>query len=1557
MNGGGTLTLDAGTAGEGPAADLVNAVVGPGVDLAVMGSAGDAGFSATAGPEAFAVELRVLVLVLLLLLPLVAVEDPTCPKDDVFVRCGVTDLATAAIVEVQPIVINQQQTQITPTYTWTISKSFTNGADTLALTIPVDGTGTASYRIVVTRTLQTQAVAVAGSFDLLNTNATAAASFAQPQLSFMPGMGGVNSQTVCTPSGVIPAGGRATCTFTASWTDTNIMAASGGTVTVTVISNDDSSTSTQIQSYSPGLADTGSSATVSDEFTGGDITDSNVQISGNRPSGIPIRDSSEYSYTVTFLNFGSFTCVRPLTAANTASLRVAGQANTLTDSATATITLTGCQGASVTVGKIQTTVINSYSWALTKTGGGSGLRTTPDAELSIPFTVTATQTLTTSVGYIAGTVSVQNTAGSTTTITGLTITAGSQPPVTIPVSACSSTTLSGKGTTAACTFNVTDPSAPSAGAVTATVTLSGGTTATSDSQSYDYQTASTFDIGGTANIYDTVNQQSLTSLSQTPNSAGGAQGLIRFEPADQRPPSAAPGLSIAGSRTFQYNLIVSRLFQCTNDITNVQLWSAVTYSWSISKTASPNLIQLQPGQGGTANYQVQLTRNFQSGNYFMSGTLLIQNSATFPMYVTSVALVSSTGQFGALPTNCLGGSNVNSAVSPGSQFNPTNSFILAAGAQINCLFNVSAGTGSPMVGNVYATASINTGFVSSSVGNTAFSTNLPVDFNSVNQKWEIGGCVLLSDSATTTGSAGTYVPQLTGLPNQVQITNNAVAVPQGGGSTGNLQSSATVQVVVTGCQSPSPSPTPVPPPIGPVPPVGPVPGPIAGAQPLTVTISPGLTVSSAGSYQWTVTLSNNAIDAITVPYSGTQTVTYTVTAQRAAPLSAANTVSGQITLSNPNPTPVAVTAVTASAVGADTPAAADCAGQTSVAAQGTITCSFKLGLTSTASGQVTATVVSSAGTSTSPQPASFGLAAGNAADGQGQLGACAVITDSFQRPNAILDGALVLTGNRPADGTPIQVCEDTTYTFTAVFGPFKATDCNQYPVPVTATVTPQNGPQALTPAVATNVLQMTIDNCPGAVLSATDVTAVVNPLSVSATTTYEWVATTSAVVFNVNLPYTETGEVQFNVSYDKVLRVSNTLTGTVTVSNPTEDIVSIKSVTVEPELAVGALSSIPEVEASCKDTTLSPKESTTCSYRATSQATGRGQITATVTLTDGSGTTSAPTPFNLRTPTRAAPAGADVCIEVIGGLMLSTALIQPGAAKAQPADIFQTCEPGSKLYTQPVGPFQENMCGKYTMASISRIRPLNGTQLPFASISPVVLQVKDCPLTVTPKPAATIGPSLIPTNVVSHSWTLSKTSNLTGDTLNIPQYNQPKVVEVASLSRTGDLIIANATCPESSLDAGMITVPASPGKLQCSFKLTGLSPMDGAVVAVVYPERKSASPLPTDAAVWRVAGAKREVQGDCSTFGASGSLVNTATGAIVQGQPVRQGANFPSTPVCQSTSITYTLTFGPFRSNQCGKYRFDSDLSTDLVNTPSWETTDLDFNVVVQGCQTLRGRR
>lgn len=264
-----------------------------------------------------------------------------------------------------------------------------------------------------------------------------------------------------------------------------------------------------------------------------------------------------------------------------------------------------------------------------------------------------------------------------------------------------------------------------------------------------------------------------------------------------------------------------------------------------------------------------------------------------------------------------------------------------------------------------------------------------------------------------------------------------MAVPQGGGGGGNLQSSATIQVMAVGCQSPSPSPTPNP--------LSPSPSPPPVLQPAIVSVNPGVSAVSAGNYQWAVALSNDADDAITVPYSSTQRVAYTVTATRTDPGGSA-AVSGSITVSNPNTAPLSVTGVTAAIGGGGGSATADCSSPypLTIPSGGVLVCSYKIPVAATVtSGQVTASVASSAGTSTSATPVTFAF---DGADAAGAQGRCAVITDAFQQPNPILVGTLTVANNRPASGAPIQVCESTTYTFTAVFGPFQTSDCNVYPV-------------------------------------------------------------------------------------------------------------------------------------------------------------------------------------------------------------------------------------------------------------------------------------------------------------------------------------------------------------------------------------------------------------------------------------------------------------------------------------------------------------------------------
>lgn len=151
----------------------------------------------------------------------------------------------------------------------------------------------------------------------------------------------------------------------------------------------------------------------------------------------------------------------------------------------------------------------------------------------------------------------------------------------------------------------------------------------------------------------------------------------------------------------------------TVSLSNIQLWSAVTWTWALTKTATPGSYQIAVGAAASAQYEVRLTRSRSTGNYAMSGTLTITNPATFPMYISSVTLMSTTGAVGTLPPACLGGGNVAGSTISGmtgaggwgvgtnglpvagsstwGMTGGTGGFVIAAGAQIQCPFNVSAG--------------------------------------------------------------------------------------------------------------------------------------------------------------------------------------------------------------------------------------------------------------------------------------------------------------------------------------------------------------------------------------------------------------------------------------------------------------------------------------------------------------------------------------------------------------------------------------------------------------------------------------------------------------------------------------------------------------------------------------------------------------------------------------------------------------------------------------------------------------------------------------------------
>jgi hypothetical protein len=80
------------------------------------------------------------------------------------------------------------------------------------------------------------------------------------------------------------------------------------------------------------------------------------------------------------------------------------------------------------------------------------------------------------------------------------------------------------------------------------------------------------------------------------------------------------------------------------------------------------------------------------------------------------------------------------------------------------------------------------------------------------------------------------------------------------------------------------------------------------------------------------------------------------------------------------------------------------------------------------------------------------------------------------------------------------------------------------------------------------------------------------------------------------------------------------------------------------------------------------------------------------------------------------------------------------------------------------------------VASTVRVRPEDGLQGYFATVTPGQVTVTGCLLTVVPKPVASIAPALVTTNDVTYSWNVELESDAP-DPL-VVQYNTPVAVTV-----------------------------------------------------------------------------------------------------------------------------------------------------------------------------------
>jgi hypothetical protein len=265
----------------------------------------------------------------------------------------------------------------------------------------------------------------------------------------------------------------------------------------------------------------------------------------------------------------------------------------------------------------------------------------------------------------------------------------------------------------------------------------------------------------------------------------------------------------------------------------------------------------------------------------------------------------------------------------------------------------------------------------------------------------------------------------------LQVSNNAIAQPQGGGA--QLTSTASATVTITGC----PSATTPPPP--------------TDALVLPSVTKPTVTVAVpktaiAGSYQWSITKTASAASgSVSMAYNGTRTVGYTVQATK-IPVASTYTLTVTIRVTNPGSTSLNLTALNAVLGPATVPAVCP-GGSLVVPAGGTLTCTFPVNYNlGNKPGQISAVAGLPGGTTaTAATPASFDF---STADTTAATGQCARVTDVLSTQGLPPAAGWTVSGNRPGQkaDTDAPVCDSTSYQYSVVLGPFTAQDCGSYRV-------------------------------------------------------------------------------------------------------------------------------------------------------------------------------------------------------------------------------------------------------------------------------------------------------------------------------------------------------------------------------------------------------------------------------------------------------------------------------------------------------------------------------
>jgi P pilus assembly chaperone PapD len=633
-------------------------------------------------------------------------------------------------------------------------------------------------------------------------------------------------------------------------------------------------------------------------------------------------------------------------------------------------------------GTATTSLTRTWTWSIDKTANADSLTLEPGQAGSVGYVVTLSAQSADSQWVAAGRLTVTNPAPVAASLSSLTATAAG---AGASLSGCPAS-VPARGSVD-CVWSASLASA-AGGSLALSATLADSSAFNSSTYggngSVDFSAASITKVDETATVTDTFGGGTPRELGSVTAPSGRfdySQPIAATNKCGTTTVSNVAAFRTPSGRTGSDSTQTSVNVKCyqlradaTAETSFIRKWR-----WDLAKTADRGSLTLASGTTGTIGYTITLTPSSSDGGWNARGTVTVTNPAPV---ATSLSGIAATIGATSVTVTCP-------------------SLDLAAGASVECTWSTPLPSGSLTTFSATATLADAAAFSSptASTGAIVF-FGQPDEVDETATVRDVMGGVERTFGPATGPAPTTYTYSMPVGPFSgcapTSVTNDAVLT---GGDTGTTKNASVTTPVTLTCPQ------------------------------LGVRVDAGASLTRT--YTWTIAKTAST-SAVTLATGATQSVGYTVTLGNSS-VDSAWRAGGTITITNPTSSPATLSSVTVS----ENDATVTCPAPLTVAAGGSLTCSWTRPLGAATDGSVTATAA---------------LAAGQAFAGS-TYDASASYAFASATVNAI-DGSVTVSDT--ADGKTrnlgtVSASQSGGLPYDLTVGPYKT--CGQYTFPNTATFT------------------------------------------------------------------------------------------------------------------------------------------------------------------------------------------------------------------------------------------------------------------------------------------------------------------------------------------------------------------------------------------------------------------------------------------------------------------------------------------------------------------------